>query len=461
MFKLKIGSDFTGVGAFNQALNRLGIDYEEVFACDQDKFARQTFVHNYGEPKYFPKDVYERDIPDEPLDVYMTSPPCQAFSMAGNRAGEDDDRGILFYNSHEFIQLNNPRYFIFENVKGLLSASKGTVFKKWIDYLGGKSVNGEPTENPHPSAVPYHIHYKVLNAKNYGIPQNRERVFIVGIRDDADNNFTWPNEIPLTRRLKDVLEPEVNEKYYLSEACVSRLVHTRTGYKSTVKNGDDIAATVLASINKLPRGMNVIAVNPNTKQGYELARVGQDSVCFGRLGNKTRRGRVGKDLVNTLTVQCEHAVFLQDDNKSNISVAGTLTGGKWDKTFEQSRRVYGTEGLSPTISTMQGGGQVPKILQINTSKESGGKQPYQQNRVYNSAGISVALCKDKSDINIMHDYNVRKLTPRESFRLMDFPDSFTWPVSDSQAYKQAGNSICVGVLAGIILGLDIPELSLM
>ena len=77
---IKIGSDFSGVGAFNQALMRLGIEYEEVFACDMDKYARQTFIHNYGEPKYYPTNVYEREIPKESLDIYMTSPPCQAFS---------------------------------------------------------------------------------------------------------------------------------------------------------------------------------------------------------------------------------------------------------------------------------------------------------------------------------------------------------------------------------------------
>ena len=124
MTKIKIGSDFSGVGAFNQALIRLGIAYEEVFACDMDKYARQTFVLNYGEPKYYPKDVYEREIPKESLDIYMTSPPCQSFSMAGKRLGKEDQRGILFFNSLEFIRENKPRYFIFENVKGLLSHDK-------------------------------------------------------------------------------------------------------------------------------------------------------------------------------------------------------------------------------------------------------------------------------------------------------------------------------------------------
>ena len=114
---LRVGSDFSGVGAFNQALIRLGVEYKEVFACDMDKFARETFIHNYGEPEYYPTNVYERSIPSESLDIYMTSPPCQAFSLAGKRLGKEDKRGILFFNSHEFIQVNKPRFFIFENVK--------------------------------------------------------------------------------------------------------------------------------------------------------------------------------------------------------------------------------------------------------------------------------------------------------------------------------------------------------
>lgn len=106
MKKIKVGSDFSGVGAFDQALIRLGVDYETVFACDMDKFARQTYIHNYGEPNYYPENVYNRDIPKESIDIYMTSPPCQSFSLAGKRKGEDDDRGILFYNSHEFIKIS-------------------------------------------------------------------------------------------------------------------------------------------------------------------------------------------------------------------------------------------------------------------------------------------------------------------------------------------------------------------
>lgn len=89
---IKVGSDFSGVGAFDQALMKLEIDYKTVFACDMDKYARKTFIANYGEPKYYPENVYGREIPTESLDIYMTSPPCQAFSLAGKRKGESDSQ---------------------------------------------------------------------------------------------------------------------------------------------------------------------------------------------------------------------------------------------------------------------------------------------------------------------------------------------------------------------------------
>ena len=245
---MKVGSDFSGVGAFDQALRRLGIDYKTIFACDMDKYARQTYIENYGEPGYYPENVYQREIPGESLDIYMTSPPCQSFSLAGKRKGEHSVNGVLFYNSHEFIVKNKPRYFIFENVKGLLSDNKGRTFQTWIDMLGGKSVNGNPVLFPSENSTPYHVYHKVLNAKKYGVPQNRERVFIIGIRDDSDNKFTWPKEQVLTKRLKDVLESEVDEKYYLGDNMLEHFATKEGAFGGMFKpkNGNDICACIPA-----------------------------------------------------------------------------------------------------------------------------------------------------------------------------------------------------------------------
>ena len=309
MNRIKVGSDFSGVGAFNQALMRLNINYNEVFACDMDKYARQTFIDNYGEPKYYPNNVYEREIPSESLDIYMTSPPCQAFSLAGKRLGKDDKRGILFFNSLEFIQVNKPRYFIFENVKGLLSDDNGKTFNEWVNLLGGKSVNGLPVLFAYEDSVPYHLYWKVLNAKQHGVPQNRERVFLIGIRDDQDNNFRFPVEEHLTKRLKDILEINVDKKYNMTEKGIF----------------------------------------------YILEKIG------------TYTG-INEPIVRCITT------------RYSASISGTF-------------------------------------------------------------------------LNINNIY--RKLTPRECFRLMDFPDSFIWTCSDSQAYKQAGNSIVVNVLYKILKNLNL------
>lgn len=401
MSKILVGSDFSGVGAFNQALMKLGIDFKEVFACDMDKFARQTFIHNYGEPEYYPENVYDREIPKEPLDIYMTSPPCQAFSLAGKRKGEEDDRGILFYNSHEFIQKNKPRYFIFENVKGLLSDAGGKTFQTWLDMLGGKSINGNSVIFPREDATPYHIYYKVLNAKHYGVPQNRERVFIIGIRDDKDNAFNWPKPFSLNKKLKDVLEEDVDEKYYLSEKMVEIL--KRHGNAIIDNDNPDKSDCIHAGYFKMGgRDQQYLKVKSATKKGYEIATE-NDSINFSVPNSETRRGRVGKGVAQTLDTGCNQGVIIgafRGRNPENSS--DRTTGAPTEQRLEINKN-----GTSNTITSVQ---------------------------------------KD----NVVVTNKIRRLTPRECFRLMDFPDTFTWPVSNSQAYKQAGNSIVVNVLSLII-----------
>jgi DNA (cytosine-5)-methyltransferase 1 len=386
---IKVGSDFSGVGAFNQALIRLGIDYKEVFACDMDKYARQTFVHNYGEPEYYPTNVYDRDIPSEPLDIYMTSPPCQAFSLAGKRLGKEDKRGILFFNSHEFIKVNKPRYFIFENVKGLLSDDNGNTFNEWVNLLGGKSVNGMPIMFPYEDSVPYHIYWNVLNAKEHGVPQNRERVFIVGIRDDFDNKFRFPIEERLIKKLKDVLEDDVDDKYYLSENAINNIIKSKFN-QDFKDNNTDYVGCIIAGYGKIPSDGNYIKVKSATSKGYEEAS-------------------------NSLTTVQKDNVLVFNNKRINETLEKhELQDGEVTLIDSYNKSIH--KETSPTIST-----------RVNAS----------------------------SCTHLWDGYEIRRLTPRECFRLMDFPDTFTWPVSDSQAYKQAGNSIVVNVLYKIIKNLNL------
>jgi DNA (cytosine-5)-methyltransferase 1 len=420
MKKIKVGSDFSGVGAFDQALMKLGIDYKTVFSCDMDKYARQSYSCNYGIPEYYPENVYDRDIPSEPLDIYMTSPPCQAFSMSGSRKGEEDERGILFYNSHEFIKKNKPRFFIFENVKGLLSHDRqsnssediGRTFRVWLNYLGGKSVNGSPVLFAHEEAVPYHIYHTVLNTKDFGVPHNRSRVFIVGIRDDEDNLFQFPKEIPLILKLKDLLEDQVDDKYFLSEEVQARFTYTggdgnvigttkpdfRTiGERDVVHNIEKSMSCLTATDYKQPKQ---ILINSNTKKGYERATE-EDSIDFSVPSSKTRRGRVGKKVAQTLDCQCTQGVWVADYRND--------------------------EGL--------------RIRKDNNS-------PCLSARRHSEKDISTMP-------PLVGNGKIRRLTPLECFRLQGFPDSFVKTcqdngLSDTQLYKQAGNSITVDVLAAII-----------
>jgi DNA (cytosine-5)-methyltransferase 1 len=448
MKKIKVGSDFSGVGAFDQALIRLGIDYETVFACDMDKYARKTFIANYGEPVYYPENVYNREIPNDSLSIYMTSPPCQAFSLAGKRKGKEDLRGILFFNSHEFIIKNKPRFFIFENVKGLLSDDNGNTFQEWLNYLGGKSVNGVPILFPTDEAAPYHIYWKVINAKNHNIPQNRERVFIIGIRDDEDNVFDWPREQHLNKRLKDVLENEVDEKYFLSDKMVSYLVSNSeeqkekgNGFKFSTVENSDTAKSITAKPGQRMQD-NFLKIKSATKSGFEIGTE-NDSINFSVPNSETRRGRVGVGVAQTLDTGCNQAVIIgyTRDNK-----------GKVTKRHEKE--------ISGTITTSSGGGgstdQFLKIGTWRTHKDGNGFREIQDG---NCPTIPARAREDGSGQPVINDgYRIRRLTPIECFRLMDFPDLLVEKarkvgLSDSQLYKQAGNSICVGVLAGIINGL--------
>ena len=318
-----------------------------------------------------------------------------------------------------------------------MSDDGGRTFNEWINLLGGKSVNGNAVMFQYKDSVPYHIYWQVLNAKNYGVPQNRERVFIIGIRDDVDNAFTFPPEEFLSKRLKDVLEEQVDNKYFLSEKMVDVLSHHKNpiidnqtpkksatihaGYfkmggrdqqyiKVTNFQGNDICNTIRTggkgSLND-KHNWDIIKVKSATSKGYEEATDG-DSINIAFSNSETRRGRVGNGVAQTLDTACNQAV----------------------------------------------------VMQLNPSKESGGKQPYQQNRVYDINGINPALNAGQEtwggNAIINTNYQIRRLTPRECFRLMDFPDTFDFSVvSDSQAYKQAGNSIVVNVLYKIIKNLNL------
>ncbi len=504
MNRIKVGSDFSGVGAFDQALIRLGIDYETVFSCDMDKYARQTYIHNYGEPKYYPENVYDREIPKDSLDIYMTSPPCQSFSLAGKRKGKDSENGVLFFNSHEFIQENKPRYFIFENVKGLLSDDNGKTFSEWCNMLGGKSINGLPVLFPYEGSVPYHIYFKVLNSKKLGVPQNRERVFIIGIRDDEDNSFTFPKDIPLERRLKDVLDDDVDDKYFLSEKMLNGFLAHKdrheekgTGFKWEPKTEDDTANCIRANAALCPTDNTIVTGNIGGKHPFKEADISVTLMArdYKGVGNqphnvvkvskevRTEESKAKRRETGTNDFRGKELEFRDQDHSNAITTALTNDHYILGYTRDEKGKVVkrNPQDHANTVHSSTGGGGNTDQFVVKSYKpiEKGKEVIFGDKRLTKTVNDNIDKFKNGEPIAI-DSYNqsisdkiaptvklphndrfmfdgvkIRRLTPRECFRLQDFPDSFTWTVSDSQAYKQAGNSITVGVLVAIIKKLKL------
>jgi DNA (cytosine-5)-methyltransferase 1 len=410
---LKIAGQFSGVGAFDHAFKRIGVPFINVYQAEWDSHARKTYLLNNECPEYYVEDVYDTPIEEitekhGSMDVFMSSTPCQSFSMMGKRQGKDDEkgRGILFFQSLKFIVINKPRFFIFENVEGLVSHEKtdknaeyGRTFSEWVNYLGGKSVNGAPTLFPYPGAVNYHLHYEILNAKEHGIPQNRKRIFLVGVRDNHENDFYFPKTEHLKLKLKDLLEENVPEKYYLSESTIQ-------GYIKETKKQKD-------------KG-NGFAFKPTD-------------------GNKC---------AVAITTKC--GTRKTDDYIIDLDVrVGTWRTHKDGRGFREV-----TDGNCPTIPARareDGSGQ-PVIIRQETTPP--------QNLLFEQEDSEI----DKDDLMYLlsRGYRIRRLTPRECFRVMNFDDSFLWNCSDSQAFKQAGNSIVVRKLEKllrILLKKTISELS--
>ena len=201
---------FAGIGACSKALTNLGIEHEIVDAVEIDKYAVKSFNAVHG-TNFEPQDITKWDK-DIECDLIMHGSPCQDFSVAGKNAGGDKDSGTrssLMYETLRIVEKLRPKYVIWENVKNLLSKKHRHNFDAYLDAMAD---------------LGYASNYQVLNAKDYGIPQNRERVFTVSIRKDIYKGYFFPAPQPLTKRLKDMLEDEVDEKYYLSDEQTQNMI---------------------------------------------------------------------------------------------------------------------------------------------------------------------------------------------------------------------------------------------
>ena len=243
MEKLRVFTAFSGYDSQCMALDKLGVNYELVGWSEVDKYAIQA--HNAVYPQWSDRnygDISKIDwsqVPD--FDLFTYSSPCQDFSNAGlQRGGEEGSgtRSSLLWECRKAILAKKPKYLLMENVAALVSKKFLPLFNKWQAEL---------------ASYGYSNFAKVLNAKDYGIPQNRERIFLVSIL--GDEKYHFPKPLKLELRLKDMLEKEVDEKYYLSNLSIDRLSRNMGGVIKTV---DDCAKTILASLNKITTFDNYI-----------------------------------------------------------------------------------------------------------------------------------------------------------------------------------------------------------
>lgn len=526
---MKVLSLFSGIGAFEKALKNLSIGYELVNYCEIDKYASKSYslIHNVSEDKNLGDitKVNTSTLPND-IDLITYGFPCQDISVAGKQQGFVDNQGNrtrsgLFFEALRIIQDAKPKYAIAENVKALVGKKFKTEFNIVLDCL---------------DKAGYNSYYKVLNAKDFGIPQNRERVFIVSIRKDIDDNsFVFPQPFELKTRLKDLLEDEVDSKHYLSEKIQQRLQITDNTYTKNV------IGTTKPEFRTI--GQRDLVFNPNGVMGTLLAtdyiqpkQILEAKRLFGVFDTDKSRHQAGsvwdvKGLSPTLdTMQggYRQPCIIEESKKGNANNEGSFDN-------PQHGRVCSTKVVCPTLNCMQDGLE-PKIISHNikqqvkvrkyevdakklvevlrdqkqkiglTNKQLSEKLNLpttkiehwfrrdssfaipdaeiwfelkkllkietnefdlsitqfeykdnifeKSNRCYHEYGLSPTLTSTSADEKIITNLRVRKLTPKECWRLMGFEDKdidtcIVGGLSNTQLYKQAGNSIVVNCIEEI------------
>lgn len=279
---------FAGIGSQTQALTNIGIAHKVVAISEIDKYAIQSYEAMHGKANNLGDIRKIEELPD--ADLWTYSFPCQDISVAGKGAGiKEGTRSGLLFEVERLLRVASekgtlPKYLLLENVKNLVSKKFKADFDKWLDFL---------------AELGYTNYWKVLNAKDYGIPQNRERVFCVSIRCEHEP-FVFPKPKELTIRLRDMIDETVEEKFYLKESTIRSILRsTFNSRRDSIRPGDGLANTLLARDWRGPQCVQV----------------------------------------------------------------GEVVGGKWDKMHDISKRVYEPDGIAPTVHCQQGGNTELKIAE--------------------------------------------------------------------------------------------------
>ena len=305
----------------------------------------------------------------------------------------------------------------------------------------------------HEDSLEYNLHYTVLNSKNFGVPQNRERVYIVGIRKDLPNDFRFPIGWKLDKRLRDVLETNVEEKYYLSEKIIKGFLNKPSAESYPFKPLDadfEISGCLTARYYKMAATDPYIKVKEATKKGYDIAEPG-DSINMSNPNSTTRRGRVGKGIANTLDTSCNQAVVepfcVAMRGRNPLNPSDRTTGVNLEQTLEVN-----SQGITNTITTVQKDNLIVEPVQLGKSEQFAKTS----NLIgFNDQEAYTIRATESNGVKINH--RIRRLTPLECFRLQGYSDEFFYKCkevnSDTQLYKQAGNTITVSVIQAIINNL--------
>lgn len=515
---------FAGIGGFRQAMDKLG--GECILASEIDERATRAYKALYNGAPELQGDVTkinEHDVPDH--DVLVGGFPCQSFSVAGKRLGFEDTRGTLFFEVARIAKVKQPKVILLENVKGLVSHDRGKTLDTIVQTLND---------------IGYTVDFNVLNSKYFGVPQNRERIFIVAIRDDLIErepwiiegntvvpkgkrriaqldglktfNFDWPSQESVTTRLRDILEDNVDERFYLSEEKTAALVKQleerqqpqvlrpqRTEYGKAIRKqyeAGDIEESRHNMTELQPRNDEITNTITTVQKDNLLAEPTNPQIV-GMLdikGNESIRrvytptGVAPTGVAPTLTTMgggnTEPKIAEEVKRIGNVNPSGNGMNGA----------VYDSNGLCPTLNTNKGEGTkipveynrkdgVGKELEVahtvNHSDWRGLNRNQTQNAVIeevrpvltpdreekrqngrrfkeNDEESFTLTAQDRHGVAIGEKprYRIRKLTPLECWRLQGFSNEAFYMaknagISNSQLYKQAGNAITVNVIDAI------------
>jgi len=389
---------FGGIGGFSYGIKKTtnsNRKWQCVGYYDNDKYAVQTYNKNFR-TSYQPTDiktVSSDKIPDH--DLLIAGFPCQSFSIAGKRKGFNDTRGTLFFEIARIARDKKPKYLLLENVKGLLNHDKGKTFATILETL---------------SELGYSCEWQVLNSKNFGVPQNRERVFIIGYLGGFSGRKVFPigegnkknNE---TSRQSDIARTITTAHAHSSGFNMSYIKQINQPKHS---NNRVYGTGGLSPTLNTAQGGNrqpFIKINEATKKGYAVAEEG-DSINLSVPNSKTRRGRVGKGIAHTLDTGMQQYTLQKSINRQPF-IAAERGRYKEDGTTEQ---------------------------RLEARKDN----------------VSNTLISVEKDNRVVEGLKIRRLTPIECERLQGFPDDWTAGVSDTQRYKQLGNAVTTNVVQAII-----------